>query len=134
MAACLRNIDEADAQLSRFLDVQDVPVDRFALRILLREALLNAVTHGSAQDEQREVRMDVTLEPAAVEMAVEDDGPGFAWIDRGTDFDICGDGGRGLALMQMYSTEMSFNNRGNRVVLRRAYDRPGAADASMSGE
>ena len=53
---------------------------------------------------------------------VEDDGPGFTWQNRTATFDVTGDGGRGLALMHMYSSEMTFNDRGNRVELRRCFE------------
>lgn len=122
MAACLTNIDAADAQVSALLQDRDAPVDRFAVRILLREAALNAVTHGSGQDAAKQVRIDVTLGAAEVELRVEDDGPGFAWQERPPTFDVMGDGGRGLALMHMYASAVEFNERGNCVVLRRQHE------------
>ena len=126
LPATLAAIDAADAQVTRYLTEAGVPVDRFAVRILLREALLNAVIHGSGQDPQKAVRLALTLEPDAVVLTVEDQGPGFAWEERDTTFDIVGDGGRGLALMQTYASSVTFNQRGNCVVLRRRWDQPAA--------
>jgi serine/threonine-protein kinase RsbW len=122
--ASLENIDAVDAAVTQFLCDARLPVDRFALRILLREALLNGVTHGSGQDPLREVRLELLSDADGVLLTVEDDGPGFEWQRSNASFDTFGDGGRGLALMRLYSSQMTFNPRGNRVTLRRPYDAP----------
>lgn len=124
MGATLENIDRADEDVSRFLSDRSVPVDLFAMRILVREALMNAVIHGSGKDQQRTVRLDIELGADEVVLTTEDSGPGFRWAERGSEIDILGDGGRGLALMHIYSSAVTFNESGNRVVLRRAYATP----------
>lgn len=134
MSASLENNDQADALVSEFLLQTDVPVDRFAVRILLREALLNAVTHGCGKDPEQEVRLCVRLEPDAIVLDVQDSGPGFLWQDRNTMFDVLGDGGRGLALMRIYSSNMTFNEAGNHVVLRRRYDSAAVCQCAADGE
>lgn len=127
MPATRASIDSADAELMRWLERWEVAVDRFAVRILLREALLNAVIHGSGECAQQEVRCTIQNDAESVTLIVEDDGPGFLWQDRDLTFQICGDGGRGLALMQTYASEVIFNDRGNRVVLRRRVETPQTA-------
>ncbi|MCK4660725.1 MAG: ATP-binding protein [Phycisphaerae bacterium] len=134
MLASLENIDQADSAVSGFLIERKVPVDRFAVRIMLREALLNAVTHGSGGDSRLPVRLDVELGKSGVALAIEDTGEGFIWQDRDVSFDVLGDGGRGLALMQIYSSEMTFNESGNRVALRRNYDVPAVCHEGSSGD
>lgn len=131
MSATLANIDEADQALVAFLDEVSVPVDRFTVRILLREALLNGVTHGSNTDPSRLVLMDVSIDERGLTLTVEDSGPGFIWQNREATFDIVGDGGRGLALMRIYSTHMEFNDKGNRVTLRKDFA-PAAATPQTS--
>ena len=130
LPASVASIDAADAQVTRFLDGAAVPVDGFAVRILLREALLNAVLHGSGQDAGKQVRVGVALDRGGVVLTVEDDGPGFVRPARASVPDIAGDGGRGLALMQIYSSEMTFNGRGNRVVMRRNHEAPNLGNDS----
>lgn len=132
-AATLEEIDRADAFVSDFLTRQAVCVDRFAMRILLREAMLNAVIHGSGKDPRKRVELRVCCSSDCVELVVEDGGPGFIWQDRETQFDVVGDGGRGLALMQIYATEMEFNSRGNRITLRRACDSSEACASTSRG-
>jgi serine/threonine-protein kinase RsbW len=131
MGASLTNIDLADEGITKFLDSTRCPVDRFAMRILLREALLNAVTHGSNQDPAREVRVNLAIDEGGASLTVEDTGSGFDWSSRESTFDALGaDGGRGLSLMRIYSSEMSFNDRGNRVKLRRLFEKSEAAPNS----
>jgi serine/threonine-protein kinase RsbW len=122
LSATLESIDAADAAVTGFLSEHDVPVDRFAVRILLREALLNAVTHGSDACPAREVRLELARDDDALVLTVVDDGPGFDWRQHSGEHDTLGDGGRGLALMLLFAAQVTFNERGNAVTLRCAYD------------
>ncbi len=126
MAATLDAIDEADDCVTAYLRSHEVPVDEFAARILLREALLNAVTHGSEKDPGKTVTLGLVLDGHGLTMTVEDSGAGFAWRDRSKTLDVLADGGRGLALMETFSDSMEFNERGNRVVLRKEFGTPAA--------
>lgn len=127
MAASLESIDEADAALIALLDDLQAPVDRFAIRILLREAVLNAVTHGSGSNPAKTVECRVEAGPSGLSLDVWDDGPGFDWRGAPRELDITGDGGRGLPLMRTYATEMTYNDKGNHLHLLRAY-----RDAALS--
>lgn len=129
-SSVLAQIDRCDEVVADFVGRAEIALDLFALRILLREALLNAVMHGNGEDPTREVRLVVECLEDRARMTVLDQGPGFAWHDRDMEFDILGDGGRGLPLMQMYADEMQFNDIGNQVVLERRYETsPTAAKA-----
>lgn len=119
MPATLENIDEADDRVAAYLLDKHTHVDVFAMRILLRESLLNAVTHGSGKDPDKSVKLDLEIGPTSVSMYVKDTGAGFEWRNYQGDFDIDGDGGRGLALMKIYSDEMVYNEAGNEVTIRK---------------
>lgn len=134
MSATLENIDRADDATVLFLKSRDVPVDMFAVRILLREGMLNAVVHGSGQDPDLPVTMDVELDPEGVGLTIEDTGPGFIWQNRSACFDLMGDGGRGLPLMQMYSSRMAFNDSGNKVSFWRKYREAEVCQGATHGE
>lgn len=134
MSATLENIDRADEAMVEFMKSRDAPVDLFAVRILLREGMLNAVVHGSGQDPDLSVTMDVELDSEGVELTIEDTGPGFIWQNRSTSFDLMGDGGRGLPLMQMYSSRMAFNETGNRVTFWRKYRESEVCQGAPHGE
>jgi serine/threonine-protein kinase RsbW len=133
MAATTSNIDEAEACLCSLLG-GDVAIDRFAVRILLREALLNAVIHGSGEDEGRVVHMEAELAQSGLILTVRDDGDGFAWQGRQEDVGILGDSGRGIPLMHIYASEVRFNEAGNEVTLYRNYEGiPETASAKGAG-
>jgi len=118
MSASLHNIDRADQVCLEELDRRQVAVNRFALRILLREAALNAVTHGCGEGPDGRVCIAIVFGDDGLRLIVEDNGPGFIWQNREVELDVQGDGGRGLPLMRIYSSEMIYNQSRNRVELR----------------
>jgi serine/threonine-protein kinase RsbW len=93
----------------------------FAIQMLAREALNNAVIHGCEESPEKLVRFAVCVDVDAVHLEVEDEGPGFDWqrvIIRQSagENEECG---RGLLIFRMYADEIEFNSVGNRVSLRR---------------
>lgn len=133
MSATVEGIDRADARLASYLETRRVPVDVFAVRILVRESLLNAVTHGSGKDRDKTVQLDLLVEPHAIVLTVEDSGDGFPWRQGRPDLNVLdGDGGRGLALMSIYSDQLEFNDKGNRVVLRKSFKVAEPSGGSMT--
>lgn len=117
MSPSFENIDRADDLCAQELDRRQVPVNAFAVRILLREAALNAVTHGCREAPEGQVRMALVFAIDEVKLIVEDNGSGFVWENREAGFDVTGDGGRGLPLMKTYASQVTFNEAGNRVEL-----------------
>jgi serine/threonine-protein kinase RsbW len=91
-------------------------------RVGMTEALANAVLYGNANDPEKVVRVEVTLQPGRVEVRVIDQGTGFdplAVPDPTTPENLLAPGGRGLFLIRHLMDEMEFNERGNvlRMVL-----------------
>jgi anti-sigma regulatory factor (Ser/Thr protein kinase) len=95
-------------------------IDRFAVHLVLQEALTNAVRHGHGGDRKKFVGITLIVNPDEVVVEVEDEGRGFnpdlalgafAATDRMR--------GRGLFLMRAYSSWISFSSRGNRVTFGR---------------
>jgi len=132
MPATLENIDAADAQVCRLLADADAPIDRFAVRILLREALLNAVIHGNAEDRNRSVHVRAGLDEFGLTLTVRDEGPGFCWRDVEGNLDLATDSGRGIPLMRIYASKVTFNEAGNQVTLFRSYSQQ-AQSAAQGG-
>lgn len=117
MSATLENIDTADDKLAEYLTDRKIPVDVFALRIILRESLLNAVTHGSDVNPEENVSFDLNIDNSRVTVKVNDNGSGFNWREHIYHDDNLSEGGRGLAMMKIYSDNMEFNESGNEVTL-----------------
>jgi DNA-binding NarL/FixJ family response regulator/anti-sigma regulatory factor (Ser/Thr protein kinase) len=113
--------------------------------IALQEALANAILHGNLEvssdlrqtDEQifdqvasdrrqlepycsRRVRIHVQLDRDAARFSVSDDGPGFdvSQLERPVEsHDLNRIGGRGLLLIRTFMDEVTYNARGNQIVM-----------------
>ncbi len=128
MSASLEHIDRADDELLDWLVMKEAPYDFFCIRILLRESVLNAVVHGSHEDPSKEVTLEFTFDEQEARMVVKDDGAGFPWRDRPCQIDTLTEGGRGLALMKIYSDNMVYNEKGNEVILTKRSNVTAAAN------
>lgn len=126
LSATLDNIERIDDRITGWLRHAGRPLDEFGVRLLVREALLNAVLHGCARDPSRYVQFSIRLDEALVEFVVEDDGPGFDWQAPRPDLDALGATGRGVTLLRMYADSVTYNERGNRVRVRCGRLRPPA--------
>jgi len=94
--------------------------DAFAVEILAREAVTNAVLHGSHRDPSLLVHCSLRIGPGRLSLRVSDQGAGFDWRRRsqtGSDVDL--PGGRGLELYRAYAHHVIFNARGNSILLIR---------------
>lgn len=92
----------------------------FAIRLAMEEAITNAFEHGHAGLADATVRVDYRVDHTSVDVAVEDNGPGFnpdALPDPTAEENIAKPSGRGVMLMRAYMTEVHFNAAGNRVRL-----------------
>jgi serine/threonine-protein kinase RsbW len=97
--------------------------DRFTAELLLREALTNAVVHGSNCNPEKQVRCAVQLSDRRLRIAVEDDGEGFDWRRAQTDLDRnLGSSGRGLQLLRHYATQVRFNAKGNAAIVIKRFE------------
>jgi len=96
--------------------------DSFAVRLALEEAVVNAIKHGHQHDPSKVVRVAYRVSPQRVELEIEDEGPGFRPDDVPDPLEpenlerACG---RGVFLMRHYMNEVTFNERGNCVTLRK---------------
>lgn len=92
---------------------------RFAVRLALEEALVNAFRHGHKHlppSTPVTFRYDAT--PARLVMEIEDQGPGFdpnAVRDPTADENLELPSGRGLLLMRSYMSSLDYLGRGNHV-------------------
>ena len=98
--------------------------DSFAVELLLREALVNAVKHGCRGRPGGHISCEVRRSDRGLRMSVCDDGRGFDWQrqQQSPAADLA-TSGRGVSLYSLYADRVTFNGAGNRVVLfRRLHD------------
>ena len=90
----------------------------FAAELLVREALTNAVVHGSHADPAKRVRCSLRWKGGCLLIAVEDEGEGFDWRAAWNHEAEFPDGsGRGVEILRKYADRVRYNRRGNAVTM-----------------
>jgi serine/threonine-protein kinase RsbW len=90
----------------------------FAVELLAREALANAVLHGNRQAVDKVVELRFSVGRKWIRLEVTDQGPGFrSRRELGRKRDNAACSGRGLELYSLYAERVQFNRRGNRITL-----------------
>jgi serine/threonine-protein kinase RsbW len=92
----------------------------FGMRLAVEEAVVNAVKHGNGYDPRKKVRVQYSVTPQQVLVAVEDEGPGFNPEEVPNPLEaenLERPSGRGLFLMRCYMTWVQYNQRGNAVTM-----------------
>ena len=99
-----------------------VPEGVSDVEIALREALANAILHGNHEDRRKHVHVSCRCGPDEVSIAVKDEGKGF---DSSTVLDptalenLMFTHGRGIYLMKTLMDEVSFEEGGSVVRMRK---------------
>jgi len=115
-SSTLENIDRADVETRRFLNEKGLQDKMFAVCLVMREGMINAVAHGNCSDPGKRVRYRLTFGEGRLVIEIEDQGDGFDWQAAGKKepkFDS--DHGRGLAIIKRYSTSCAYNSKGNKL-------------------
>lgn len=91
------------------------------LAVAVRESVVNAMKHGNGQDESKRVKIQFTLLDQALEVRVEDEGPGFKpqeVPDPLAPENLLKAYGRGIFFMKQFMDEVTyeFPARGGTVV------------------
>jgi len=119
-SSTLENIDQADEETKRFLCSAGLEAEAFGIRLAMREGLINAVVHGSRGDRHKIVKYGLRLENNHLIVEIEDQGGGFDWqFHMGKEPALTSESGRGLAIMRSYCTDVAYNGKGNKLVLRK---------------
>jgi serine/threonine-protein kinase RsbW len=119
-------IENAEERLLGAMTRHGYPdASRFAIRLALEEAIVNAFRHGHKQFPDKPVKLEFDVRHDRVQLAVEDQGPGFnpeVVPDPTLDENLELPTGRGLLLMRAYMARVEYVGRGNRVEME--YHRP----------
>jgi serine/threonine-protein kinase RsbW len=98
---------------------------RFRLRVVLSEALSNAIVRGNREDRTKWVEVRAELVPESIRVQVTDEGPGFdpsAIPEPLRPEQLDEARGRGLFLIRKLVDAVQFNEQGNSIcmILRRS--------------
>lgn len=105
-----RAIPQIAEDISRILDKENVsPEERYPFMLAVSEAFTNAIIHGNANDQQKKVKVSITVNEKLLSADITDEGQGG--LDRirqrkpSTSKD---EGGRGIDLIEHYATSVGF--------------------------
>jgi serine/threonine-protein kinase RsbW len=114
----LLNVDRCVDRIREFLEKRKAQDHFFALSLLTREALNNAMIHGNGQDPAKRVRFRLRALQDGFDLEVGDEGPGFDWRSRVmASSDVEDVRGRGHEIYRNYASAVRYNERGNVVTL-----------------
>jgi serine/threonine-protein kinase RsbW len=97
--------------------------DLFAVHMALEESISNAIRHGNKEDPAKRVQVDCELSPTRFWVRICDEGPGFkpsAVPDCCAPDRLEVPGGRGLALIEAYMTQVQYNECGNCLTMEKS--------------
>ncbi len=96
--------------------------DIFAVQLAVEEALVNAIKHGNRSDPGKTVTVSCWLSEDLFRIEIEDQGDGFdpATVPDPTSPERLEEPtGRGIMLMRTFMTKVTYNAKGNAVVLEK---------------
>lgn len=103
---------------------------RFAIKLSLEEAIVNAIKHGNKFDRGKRVFVEAELSHELTRVTVEDQGDGFQRTyvpDPRADENLEKCSGRGILLIEAYMTGVEWGNQGRRLIMWRRNEPDGHA-------
>lgn len=97
-------------------------MDQFAIHLALEEAVVNGIRHGNKFNPEKQllIRYHVSEEEFHVEIIDQGDGFDRSAVPDPTDEEnLEKPSGRGLMMMELYMSEVNYNDKGNGVRMRR---------------
>jgi len=124
MPSEVRAISPLVDRLMRLIEgSQCVPGEEFDVELALREALDNAVVHGSQENPETKVHIRCRCQPGKeISIVVTDQGKGFDFekaVGNGITLDPAAEHGRGIQLMKAYMDDVHFERGGSEVHMRK---------------
>ncbi len=115
--ATFDDVEKCCGDIKEFLKINNLKSSSFKISLLAREALNNAVVHGSQITGC--FKFSIEVKDDFIIFKVNDGGLGFIGtkdniqLDEGTNIH-----GRGLPIMEKYAHEYNFNDKGNEVEIK----------------
>lgn len=120
------DIDKTSAAILKSMDMagyNDKCIKQF--KICIYEMLANALLHGNRNNPSKRVVVFYKTTPVSVTISVMDEGKGFDYNSIPNPIlpeNRMKENGRGLFLIRHYSDEVSFNQVGNRITIRKYHE------------
>ena len=94
----------------------------FGIRMAMEEAIVNAIRHGNQCSPDKSVELTMSVDDQEFNATITDQGDGFdpdKVPDPTDDDNLERSCGRGLVLIKNYSDEVTYNQTGNSVTLKK---------------
>ncbi len=118
------SLDVGHATIERLMAALEVNKwegrDVFHIQLAIEEAIVNAITHGNKQADDKVVEVEFRVDPRTTFMRIRDQGAGFdpaAVPDPRDDDHLECTNGRGVMLIRELMSEVRYNDRGNEVTM-----------------
>jgi serine/threonine-protein kinase RsbW len=116
----VENVDAFCMEVTRAMTKSGLTSDLFAVELLAREAMTNAIIHGNDCDKDKKVCAVFRILNDMVIIRITDEGQGFDWHTvKVCSPDPLKTTGRGLEIYSMYASRLAFSHRGNSIILFR---------------
>jgi len=122
-ASTFANIDKVCDMTVQYLQTREISLKKqiFAINLVIREGLTNAVRHGNKSDPEKLVRFNVEIiDHKSIHLKIEDEGQGFHWQDvQDSEMPEDEEHGRGIIIMGQYFSNFTYNDKGNILFLEK---------------
>ena len=114
----LNAVDAVCLELRAFLSSNNLAKASFAVELIARECLNNAILHGNKCQAEKKTTLSLRLGRRWMRLQITDEGAGFNWRKaRQTLAHTEDTHGRGISIGIQYADRVSFNRRGNQITL-----------------
>jgi anti-sigma regulatory factor (Ser/Thr protein kinase) len=122
LPAAREAVDQFCGELRIGLLAELPPSERFAIELLLREALMNAVVHGAHDERTAQIHCEIRPVAGGMKIRVADGGRGFDWRTCRDRVPVpLGESGHGLHILHRYASRVQFSGIGNQVEITRMF-------------
>lgn len=116
--ASAENIEIFIAEIHGFLAEKNLAGLTFDMELLAREALVNAVQHGSNSDAAKTVQAALRADGGCLMLTVSDQGDGWDWRNMAATEPLpSAETGRGLFIIRKYADGFFYNEKGNMLTI-----------------
>lgn len=123
MSSSLTFVKDFIDDVFEYTQKQGLPVDEFAFKFAITEAITNAIEHGNKENVRLLARFRLSFDAQSLTMVFEDEGSGFNWQERITNCpDDSAESGRGLFIIKECGYDMEFSGTGNILTLTYSFD------------
>ena len=135
-------VDRACREAEHVFHRRSLRERRFAVLLLLRETLNNAVIHGNRRDARKTVACELDLSGGGIFLEVTDEGEGFDWRSHyppkedpepdpaGSEAGELSTSGYGMKILASFADRAEFNEQGNVVTIHLQHAGEGALHMS----